>query len=407
MAIYLRIFLAIQLAGIAAVLAVNLLVDPFGIYRILGQPSVDERTLERDSNGARIAVSHAVLRGGYRAIIVGNSRVQLGFPTDVPEIPGGLLNAGVPAANAREVVRVLSLARHVPGVDCAFVSLDFESFESVERGKAGYAESALADGSRLRSWIDVALAYRTLEASFRRLGRDVFGTNHGDARPTPNSPAHRERFIRAARSTFNFHRSFVYDPQRLALLAKVVDLMTRDGIQVIGFFTPVHAWNEELNWDAGQSAEYLRFRRDAVRALSQFSNRQSRAPCSGTHAVALWDFAGYRGLGLAPSPGPNGTAVSALYREATHFRPAIGRAALMRMLGRPNALAIADEDLGQPIGEADAERIEQELLARRAHWLATPDAITFKALAADWRLHDPLPQTLARTPLTAADFEGL
>ena len=406
---YLLTALAIPIFGLLAICAVNVVIDPFDIYRLVTIASVNEAKPVRDSNGARIAVSHDIIRGGYRALFVGNSRVQIGFPRSAPEIGGGVLNAGIAGATALETARAAALGRRVSGVDCIFVSLDFASYNTIGNKTGGYIESALPDGSRWRSWFETGFAYPTLVASVNTISANVLGAQVADLAATPvRQRIPRAKFINSARVAFGFYRGFEYDPERLMLMLRVIDLMTAQGIQAIVFFPPTHAWNEEAIWDGGRAQTYLQFRRDALATLDRFRMRPVRAPCDGdAKAISTWDFSGFRTPAVTAVPSAETRGVTSPFTETQHFDETLGDAMVLRMIGRPTRSPWPNDQLGERIDSANIGDNERDLERRRQAWLASPDAQALGDLVSSWRATDRPTPSSDRSFLTAADFAGL
>lgn len=407
---YLALALAIPLAGLLLMCIFNVVVDPFDIYRIVAIESVNATKPVRDSNGARVTVSHDILRGGYRAIFVGNSRIEVGFPKALPEISGGVLNAGMAGANALEMARAAALARRTAGVDCIFISLDFASFNAVGNKTGGYLESALPDGSRWRSWLETAFAYPTLVASINTVSANLLGGQLADltAAPVEARPA-RAKFETSARAAFAFYRGFEYDRDRLNLVIRVIDLMTAKGIQAIVFFPPTHAWNEEAIWGAGRAQTYLQFRRDSLAALDRLATRPARAPCDeNAKAISTWDFSGFRKPALTAVPSAEVRGVTSPFMETQHFNETLGRAMLLRMLGREARSPWSGDQIGERIDSATVAQADRDLERRRREWLrSSPDARALSTLVAEWRAKDNPAPPSDRSFLTPADFAGL
>lgn len=406
---YLFAFLAIPVIGIFAIAACNVVIDPFDIYRFVTIAHLNQAKPVRDSNGARIAISHEIMRGGYRALFIGNSRVQRGFPQTAPEIEGGALNAGMAGATALEAARAAALGRRVAGVDCMFVSLDFASFNTVGNKSGGYNESALPDGSRWRSWVETAFAYPTLVASVNTVSANAFGAQLAELSEAPTvETVPRTKFVKSGRLALAFYRGFEYDTERLKLIVRVIDLMTAQGIQAIVFFPPTHAWNEEAIWDGGKAETYLRFRRDALTALEPFRARPVHKACDASSgAVSSWDFSGFRLPARQAVPTAETRGATTPFTEAQHFDRTLGTAMLRMMIGAAPQSPWHGADLGERIDLPGLAANEAGMEARRQQWLDSPDGATLEELVKDWRRSDAPTPSSDRSFLTADDFAGL
>jgi hypothetical protein len=262
--------------------------------------------------------------------------------------------------------------------------------------------SALADGSR-----PLAIMRQLLSAgTFRNAVMTIRDNQTGDVMPpegdVPRAPPEeppgvpRQHFEALARDSFNYFRSFDYDPERMRFVTTVIDRLTQRGIQVIVIFTPISAWREEGIFRAGHEDDYFLMRREAIAALAPMMNRQARTPCVGGSALQMWDFGGYQAPARTDPPAPTDTHTTPFYFEASHFKPRIGRALVRRLAGQSTEGGIfAAEEFGIPIDPTAVEAQEQALRARRAAWLTTPSGQQAAARFTEWAREDePAPNTV-------------
>ena len=78
---YLRTFCGATLAGLVAVLLLNLLVDPLGGYSSFALPQLKAYRSEIVSRPAKAELA---ARGGFDTLVIGSSRMRAGIPTRHP-----------------------------------------------------------------------------------------------------------------------------------------------------------------------------------------------------------------------------------------------------------------------------------------------------------------------------------
>ncbi|MBR0568595.1 hypothetical protein J5J83_20920 [Azoarcus sp. L1K30] len=151
---YLRNLLLATVASGAVVGAVNLLIDPYGIF---GSPAVDGLNQLKPASAERTRVVKPYFsdRMHAAAVIGGNSRPELGLDPESDCWPARLqpvFNAGIPGAS----IRTQSLyAMHASGDRTKRILQGVDFLDFIRRKSAGKPESAplpprTADESRLR-----------------------------------------------------------------------------------------------------------------------------------------------------------------------------------------------------------------------------------------------------------------
>lgn len=400
---YLKLFLLTLTVTLAAIVSTNILVDPFDIFRTGAFPQLEKT--RRDADGARIATGFDIVRGGYRTLFLGNSRMKRMIKGQVKELPGHELNAGLAGGNIFEIVRAGRLAFGKPGLTCVYVGLDFNGFSSIGGVKGSYAISPLAGGPYWLSRIKVALSLDSLRRSVDTL-RDHLGTVDSAPALQPGEP--RERFLAMTRNFLGVYRSTAYDPERVRFLAAMIDRFTRDGVQVIGLISPVHAWHEEAMFAAGMGQDYLRWRRDVAQAFHASAERSARNPCaSSSSAALLYDFAGYRPLSQTHVPDEKTATSDPWYDESSHVTPLIGHAMILHTMGRATGLPFTPLQLAEILTPENLETNEGAMLARREAYRKSPDGKTIAPLLTQWQATDAPEPATRRFYLQPSDYDAL
>jgi len=383
----------------------NVIIDPFDIYRVVELPGIVKTERNNDSS-SRVSVSFEILRGDYDAVFIGNSRVQQTITDGMLGDGQTVLNAGMPALNAYELARAIRLVPANGRVRCVFVGLESEMFSTLGSGKGTYWISALPDAAPTWARLRVSVAYATIVHGWRTLVANIKGKTapHG---LTPLDPHEQhEKFVTTARRSYATFRSYEYDPKRVDLVSRAIAQATARGVQVIGYFSPVHAWRDEVSWRSGHGEDMLRLRKEMTAAFNKAAAHKATRQCAQGPSAILWDFGGYQPVSQSPVPAVNASSAPPYYREASHYSRLVAQAMVRRMLNQPSQLPI-ELGFGRQLTPAT---VADEMLAireRRERWLASsPDAAEIVRLTAQWLKSDAPDPTTDRYYLSRSDFEG-
>tara|TARA_R110000868_G_scaffold6550_3_gene37026 strand:+ start:13553 stop:14806 length:1254 start_codon:yes stop_codon:yes gene_type:complete len=379
---YATTFLIVLFAGMAAFAGFNALIDPFGITGAPDIPGLTMRDTRLLDDGGRVHVGERLARGGDNAILLGSSRTVDGFPHDPAGWPGGIYNAGMRGTNIFELSQAMTLAARNPGLNCVVVGLDLDEFGTHSRAKATYWLSALSDGNSWLTLARVSLSPNTFGASAQLIADNMSGgaprMPWADSYP---AGAQRERYESGARGIYGFYLGYNFDAERLDFFEHALEALTDNGVQVIGFLHPLHAWREEALFRSGRSETYFELRARLADIFARHADAAAANACIDGGSAVLWDFSGYRDFAAQPAPGPQQTEAHPAYYEPSHYLPYIGQAMLDTMRGAGDGI-VSGEPLTPGNLAASADAIE----ARRRAWLETEDgrAVTemFDALEA-------------------------
>ncbi|WP_417490407.1 hypothetical protein [Maricaulis sp.] len=368
---YARTFLLTLFAILLGFAGFNALVDPFAVTGAPDIPGLTVRDTRLYGDGGRVHVADRLARGGNTAILLGSSRTVDGFPHDPAGWPGGLYNAGMRGTNIFELSQAMVLAARNPQLRCVVIGLDLDEFGTHSKAKATYWLSTLNDGNRPLSLARVSLSPNTFGAALQLIADNLGGgaprVPWADTYP---AGAQRERYESGVRGIYGFYLGYSFDPGRVALFEQALDALTANGIQVIGFIHPLHAWREEALFRAGRGDTYFEMRR----ALTDLFERHASAPaanaCLDGDAAMLWDFSGFRDFATLPAPGPEQSRAHPAFYEPSHYLPHIGQAMLDTMRGETGGVdGLTGLRLTADNLEASAEAIRE----RRQRWLETAD----------------------------------
>jgi hypothetical protein len=377
--------LATIAALVALVVAFNLVVDPFDVWRLVDLRGVNaERT--HDAVG-RFAKAHAVRMVQPRAIIIGTSRTRIGLDPQHPGWAGGarpVYNLATGGLTMGEVRDYFELATREAPVKTAVVGLDLWMFNAARGPNPEYDPVRMRAGGLIRD-LSKLLLVNALKPSWETLvynrdlvtGRahlDVSQHHDGHGAWNPNRVfEHRKAFmgVNQAYLTVDFfpppRQVFcLADPRSgvdtLDQLRELIALANRRGVKLALFISPAHARESEVVRDAGLWSTYEAWKRK-VTALAA----EGGAP--------LWDFGGYNSItteSVPPLSEPR--AHMRYYWESAHYKQVLGDMILDRISGRPNPAT--PQDFGVRLTPATVEaRLAADRAAREAYAVAQPDQV--------------------------------
>lgn len=376
---YTRLFLIVLGSALALFTGFNALVDPYDTGtgpRLEGLNAVKTRAHE---DGRRVQVGHSIGQVEAGTFVTGSSRTVDGFPMQVEDWPGGLWNAGIRGSNAFELAHLAAIAGREADLRCFIVGLDLAEFSSGEKYKPAFPISRLADGRRWLATARVTLSPNTFARAVQTLQENITGE-----RPEPPFmdvyPAGEQyrRFINTPVPTHAYYSAMRVSPQRMDFLFETLETLAREGVQVIGFIHPVHAWNEEAIFAAGRAEDYFDFRAEmAARFAALEAAGEPVEACVPGGAGVLWDFSGFQPPATTPLPAPDQTVSHPVYHEPAHYLPALGLDMLAVMqAGEPI------NGFGVNLSQSDPRDSEAAILSRREAYLTTADGQALQDLLA-------------------------
>lgn len=355
---YLRLTAAAFAATLGLAAAVNVAVDPYGLF---GTPRVDGLTAVKPAAAgqARVAKAYQVAAAQPATLIVGNSRPEMGLDPasacwSAEQRP--VYNLGLPGASFAMQLAYLRYGMQAGTVRTAVIGLDFLDFLRIgSRATAGEGgsggESARAYERRVGAAGDLAqwrqritdvwratVSLDALEDSVVTLAGQ-HDRNAADLRPDGFNPARQYLDIIAAegqRVLFTQKQGELLElfsrpglrlpspdrsPELRALEEALAD-MRAQGVTPILFLNPYHAEYLTAIDQAGLWPDFLRWKA-AMLALT------------ARHDVALWDFntLGPYAREPVPAAGDRRTTLRWFW-EPAHYTAALGEKMLAAMLGR-------------------------------------------------------------------------
>jgi hypothetical protein len=324
-------WLAATLATIAALAAINVLVDPAGAY-----PALHLRCFEplRYVGLDRVTKAEMAGRGDWQVIILGSSRAETGLPAAHPFLATNrTCNLSFAASRFPELVSAFDFAASHNQLQHVILCVDLYMFSPGTPWVENFAESRFNPSLNLSAYYSKQLlgrscTDRTWETIRRRLQgyqpapQETRGFHSHGLDPATSQ---RELFGRVLRILGAGYRKQAVDPEHLALFRHIVTVCRNQKIDLQVAVMPVHALDLELLYASGRWSEFEKWKTDLVKVLAE----------EGVEGqFNLWDFTGYAGP-VAETVPPEGDTKTRMkyYFENSHCTPVLGGMMLDVMFG--------------------------------------------------------------------------
>ncbi len=342
---YLRTLSLATVALLALVATINLLVDPYGLFRVI---RIDGFNAIKSQAGQRAG---AFKRAGAErmrpnTLVLGNSRAEIGFDPQSSAWPTSMrpvFNLALPGASVETALNEFTHVLEYTTPTLAVVGLDFLDFRI---GPAALAEHATPDRLQwLRERVSALLTIGALADSLAtlRAQHDPYATSLTEAGFNPMRDyaaiARREGYYTMFRQRNQENAgSYVRGSKEIYLadgrpapefhaVERMIDIASRSAIQLKFVIYPVHAQTLVLFHQAGLWPAFEAWKRELVK-------RVAAAPAGAS--IELWDFSGFAPYADEPVPPPGDTRTEMRwYWEAGHFKKSLGEIMLATMFATP------------------------------------------------------------------------
>jgi len=364
---YLRNMLAAALSVLAFFAAMNLIVDPFGIYRVVSWPTA---AIYKRSNNTRMAKAEAVRRPLWDVVLLGNSRVEMGLD---PNHPGWgserVYNCGLAGTNFDEIERAAQLAMHSPRLREVLLCLDYEDFNPGKNIDDDSARSLLnPDLNHMEYRLTALLGINVTGDSIRTIERML---QHRPSEFTPQGLFRPVQPGLTRQQWFDFLRGLsrrmrqgiaVSDDATAGMprLEQLLATMSRRKIRVTLAILPCHVVMLECVRAAGRWDAMEQWTRGVVELVDRHNRSFTDRP------IELWTFKQF----AAANEEPVETTMR-WYRDPVHFTKELGDVVLDRMKSRASPA-----DFGTRLSAANVNdflarvRDDREAFLRTTPWFA-------------------------------------
>ncbi|MGE5545653.1 MAG: hypothetical protein ACM33T_02050 [Solirubrobacterales bacterium] len=348
-----RRFIGTFFAGLAGMVVlgagINLAVDPYGVF---GTPLVEGFNREKPQGEAQpyLAKTYLVERAQPKTLLVGNSRIQSGLDPESEAWPADarpVFNFGIGGANLYANYRLLQHSLAVSTPSLVVIGLAVEDTLDVARTTEDYQPRLRVDaggGPNRELW-----RARAQDAAFALLSLTALGDSlitvwqqgrPGVSKMTPLG-FNDGGGMTAAAEAEGYHSLFKAKERKKAEVAlrwarhpgydlkplrDMIRLSLDHGARVVVFLSPGHVGELEIYRRNGLTDAHLHWKDEVTAMVKQFADDGAK--------VALWDFGGVSRYTseTVPPVGDRRTPM-AWFWEINHFKPALGRLIIARMMG--------------------------------------------------------------------------
>lgn len=339
-------------ATFAVLIAINLAVDPYGLFgtRILPSAIADPGTRLR-GHGDRVIKAIEIRNGNYNLLIAGSSRVLLSLNPASPSLTSyRAYNAGVGAATLPEVAKVVSfVVEQAPSTKRVIWGLDFDLFFHPRLQEADFAYSGFAGKDISSGYLRYLFSIDAMQGVFRAISR----LSKGQRLEMTDTGFMRGRGLQRTASQQRLEFGYLTDSTlelidearsivsagamaRMAILEGALREASRSGIDVDLILPPAHIYRLQA-FDMPFAEPFYDVWKRRLTALA------ARAP--GPGQVRVWDFGYANPITTEPLPQDGGPLMRWHY-EASHFSEAAGDLVLARLVGKPLTGSLEGLDFG-------------------------------------------------------------
>jgi hypothetical protein len=345
---YLLAWTMSTLTLLTAVASINLLVDPYDLFRLVTREGFN-RVKSNAGQRTLIFKRTNVERMRPNALILGNSRAEIGFDPDSPAWPAAMrpvFNLALPGTGPQSALEEFRRVRDIHAPRLVLVGLDFLDFRVDPSVRFVPAPSTRQEDTPLQTIRNRTSALLTIDALGDSLGtlkaqRDPYSTALteagfnpmrdyvGIARSEGYYAIFRQRNQENAKNYVRGWKSIYLDDGRTSsafdALGKIIAAAHDRNIAVRLVIYPYHANTLVLFHQTGLWPAFEAWKRELV-------NLVENAPTGAD--VEVWDFSGFAPYSdeAVPAPGDKTSEVR-WYWEAGHFKKSLGDRLLARIFG--------------------------------------------------------------------------
>jgi hypothetical protein len=338
-----------MLLSLASTALFNLWVNPYRLFHVFADGPLTKVKVRPDSSIATVKLLNAVA-ARPSAVIIGNSRADVGFSPDHPgwvRYRGRVYNLAVPGAGIQGVRDQFRMLIECCEVRVALLGVDFQDFvlnaEPVGQPARNNASlDALLREQRLRALFTetgVVDSVRTLAASGQTypatLRADGFNPllDYIPVAARDGYPLMFRQRLDAVTVNFMRSRTGIFPPGaddsgEFAALRDILRLAREHKVDLHVVMYPYHAQYYLLFERLGLWGEFEKWKRAVLTTCYD-----SRASGETGSRATLWDFSAFSTESTTPVENSGDRGAGRWYWEAGHFKQALGDKVLDQILG--------------------------------------------------------------------------
>ena len=386
---YLIWMLATALLLILSAGAFNLVIDPYGVFNLVAIEGVNAKKAYAYTH-KRLAKERRALRLQPNTVLLGNSRIDVGFNPQSPAWPAEMqpvANIGIPGEGMDGIVRAYSLAVRKMQPNAIVVGLDFFDFLSASPPAPGerLSRQDSYDGELLPHLPETVFSTTATIDSLLTIKaqreRDSTAMTAAGFNPMQNYKAivRREgqwpmvlekdklhvRYLETRPAAFLQPNGVPAAP--LVYLRDILEDAARRDLRVEVVLYPFHAHFLETLHLSGRWALFEAWKREVLSVWLSVKNSAPGWPST------LWDFSVYDPLTTEAAPLPDHKDRRMdWYWEAGHFKAELGDKMIAQMTGTaPNGFGVR-----LTAASLDAH-LRRQQVARNHYESANPEAVSY------------------------------
>jgi hypothetical protein len=400
---YLKLFATTVFSVVFIVCSINLLIDPYRLFSLFERAGVNRiKPYAYNEEG----LSKAILAGKFqaKAIILGNSRAQVGLDPTHPRWPvTPVMNLAVPGAGIDSSLAYLRQATAASRPEIVVLGVDFADFlspaeklttsgpEKPEQKDSSqyqnYAFSTYPDGS-VNPYYQTTLLKRlivkvaSLDALWHSLGtlyyqhqaysKDVTEQGFNPMRdyiPIVKSEGYNsvfrqrdyENLRRYAKSSKQVFEPNHHWPHEFDVFKQIAEFCHAQHIQLIVIIYPYHAHLLETINLTGLWPVFESWKRGLIEILAKINDQ----------SIQLWDFSGYHSYATEAVPEPRDEiGIVKWYWEAGHFKKELGDLMLERIFVTDRNGGVFSGDFGILLTKDNVDAKLAEANSMRARYMS-------------------------------------
>lgn len=351
---YLGAMFAVLGFGVLSLTWFDATVDPYGIYRTRGFPTLPTAPVL----WSRVSAAER-LDADCGTALLGSSRVVYGFGMTLPNWWGertcnGALG-GTSMPEVRAVTEFLLAETDVPRI---VLFLDLHMFHGDRGYNADFPQSRFnMERSSLTYHAWALTSSSALDFATRTIGLRLPGAGRGRAPLGPMAATKRE--ITSYLTSPKLYQRFALSEGHVEDLEAVIDMVAAENRWLLLVIPPVHGLQLETMHESGLWEAQKDWRRRMVQVVADHPGK----------VVQLWDFASYHEIATEELPIGRLAPKNRFWADVSHMSQLLGLATLTRIrdhwLDRPSVI----DDFGVVLTPDNIESHLAELDAGRARYL--------------------------------------
>jgi hypothetical protein len=338
------------LLSLASTALFNVWVNPYRLFEVFGDGPLTKIKARPDSSLGTVKLLNAV-SARPAALIVGNSRADVGFSPDHPgwgRYRGRVYNLAVPGEGIQSVRDKFRAMIDCCDIRMALVAVDFQDFVlNAERVGPPVRSNADSIEALLRQQLLRALftetgvvdSVRTLAASRQAypatLRADGFNPllDYIPVAARDGYPSMFRQKLNTTTVSFVRARKGIFPPGaadsgEFAALREILRLARAHNVDLHVLMYPYHAQYYLLFEQLGLWTEFERWKRAVLATCQDLPGSKGTGP-----RVILWDFSAFSAESMAPVESFGARGAGRWYWEAGHFKQALGDRVLDEVFG--------------------------------------------------------------------------